>query len=105
MWESIIEVVAKVNGVINGVVWGWPMIILILGTGILITVRTKCMQVRKFGTSLGETIVPTVKSIGKKKKGSNKKENSISQFEAFATCGARDTALPRLAESIAALCG
>ncbi len=85
MWESIIEVVSKVNGVINGVVWGWPMIILILGTGILITVRTKCMQVRKFGMSLGETIVPTVKSIGKKKKGQNKKENSISQFEAFAT--------------------
>ena len=85
MWESIIEVVSKVNGVINGVVWGWPMIILILGTGILITVRTKCMQVRRFGTSLGETIVPTVKSIGKKKKGQNKKENSISQFEAFAT--------------------
>ena len=28
-----------------------------------------------------------------------------SRFEAFATCGARDTALPRLAESIAALCG
>ena len=77
MWKSIVEVVAKVNTAINGVVWGWPMIILILGTGILFTVRTKCMQVRKFGTSLGETIVPAVKSIGKKKQGAAKKENSI----------------------------
>ena len=85
MLQKILDVVAKVNGAINGVVWGWPMIILILGTGILITVRTKCMQVRKFGTSWGETIIPTVKSIGKKKKGVSRKENSISQFEAFAT--------------------
>ena len=84
-WENIIAGIAKVNSFINNLVWGWPMIILILGTGILITVRTKCMQVRKFGTSWGETIIPTVKSIGKKKKGLSKKENSISQFEAFAT--------------------
>ena len=85
MWEKIITWISDVNSVVNGLVWGWPMIILILGTGILITVRTKCMQVRKFGTSCNETIVPTVKSIGKKKKGLSKKENSISQFEAFAT--------------------
>ena len=85
MWEKFIETVAKVNAAVNSVVWGWPMIILILGTGILVTVRTKCMQVRKFGTSWKETIIPTVKSIGKKKKGLSKKENSISQFEAFAT--------------------
>ncbi len=85
MWENVIQGITKVNSFINNIVWGWPMIVLILGTGILITVRTKCMQVRKFGTSWGETIVPTVKSIGKKKKGLSKKENSISQFEAFAT--------------------
>ena len=85
MWDKIIAVVTKVNSAINGVVWGWPMIILILGTGILLTVLTKCMQVGKFGTSLKETILPTIKSIGKKKKNVSKKENSISQFEAFAT--------------------
>ena len=85
MWEKIVAGIAKVNSVVNGVVWGWPMIILILGTGILITVRTRCMQVRKFSTSLNETIVPTVKSIGKKRTGASKKEKSISQFEAFAT--------------------
>ena len=85
MLDKILNVVEKVNTFINELVWGWPMIILILGTGILITVRTKCMQVRKFGTSWGETIIPTVKSIGKKKQGLSKKENSVSQFEAFAT--------------------
>ena len=85
MWESILNGISKVNSFINDLVWGWPMIILILGTGILLTVRTKCMQVRKFGTSLNETIVPTIKGMGKKQKRKEKKENSISQFEAFAT--------------------
>ena len=83
--DKFFDVVAKVNSYINGLVWGWPMIILILGTGILITVRTKVMQVRKFKVSLNETIVPTLKSIGKKQPSKSRKENSISQFEAFAT--------------------
>lgn len=83
--EAFLEAVAKVNAAVNGVVWGWPMIVLILGTGILLTVRTKALQVRKFGTSWGETIIPTMKSMGKKDKAKSKKENSISQFEAFAT--------------------
>ena len=70
--DKILEVIAKVNGAINSVVWGWPMIILILGTGILLTVRTKALQVQKFGTSWGETIIPTVKSIGKKHQSNSK---------------------------------
>lgn len=82
--EKILEVIATINSAINGVVWGWPMIILILGTGIYLTVRTKCLQVRKFGTSWGETIIPTVKSMGKKRT-SIKGEKTISPFEAFAT--------------------
>ena len=83
--EKFFEMVAKINSYVNGIVWGWPMIILILGAGILITIRTKAMQVRKFKVSLNETIVPTLKSIGKKQPSKTRKENSISQFEAFAT--------------------
>ena len=78
---------AQVNDAINGVVWGWPMIILMLGTGIYLTVRTKFLQVRKFHTSWGATIIPTFKSIGKKPSLPTgiKRENSVSPFEAFAT--------------------
>lgn len=83
--DKVLEVIAKVNSAINSVVWGWPMIILILGTGIYLTIRTKLLQVRKFGASWGETIIPTVKTIGKKQKGVQKKENTVSPFEAFAT--------------------
>ncbi len=82
MLDKIMDVVAKVNSAINGVVWGWPMIILILGTGILLSIRTKFLQVRHFGHSMSTTIVPTLKSIGKKRE-EDKEINSISQFEAF----------------------
>ena len=85
MVEKVLQVIEKVNSAINSVVWGWPMIILILGTGILLTVRTKVLQVRKFGTSWGETIIPTVKSMGKKKAKTKSTENTVSPFEAFAT--------------------
>ncbi len=84
--EQFFAIVEKVNSAINGVVWGLPMIVMILGAGILLTIRTKALQVRKFGTSWGETIIPTVKSIGKKHvKGLEAHENSVSPFEAFAT--------------------
>lgn len=83
--DKFFEWVAQVNSVINGIVWGWPMIILILGTGILLTIRTKALQVRKFGLSCKETIVPTMKSIGKKHANKNTGERTISPFEAFAT--------------------
>ena len=83
--EQVLQMIAEVNDFINGIVWGWPMIILILGTGIFITIRTKGMQVRKFGTSLNETIVATFKNVGGKKETSEGGEKAISQFEAFAT--------------------
>ena len=83
MWETIINAIEKANSFLNDIVWGWPVIILILATGLLLSIRTKFLQVRKFKDSLKETIVPTVKSIGKRKDKDNKHENSVSPFEAF----------------------
>lgn len=82
MWDKLIEVITNVNKVVNSVVWGWPMIILILGTGLIITIRTRVMQVHKFKDSIDSTIAPVIKGLGSSKSG-NKKENSVSQFEAF----------------------
>ena len=31
------ELILKINDILNGIVWGWPMLILLLGTGILYT--------------------------------------------------------------------
>ncbi len=76
--EQLTKIITFVN---DNILWGIPLILAILGTGVWLTVRTRFLQVRKFKTSLAETIVPTVKSIGKnsKKKGGG----TISQFEAF----------------------
>ncbi|MBQ7336435.1 MAG: alanine:cation symporter family protein [Clostridia bacterium] len=80
--DAIINAISQANSFINNIVWGWPVIILILGTGLLLSIRTRFLQVRKFGNSLNETIIPTVKSIGKKKE-KKPGSNTVSQFEAF----------------------
>ncbi len=82
MWENIIHAITVANDYVNNIVWGWPVIILILGTGLLLSIRTRFLQLRKFGESINTTIVPAVKSIGKKKK-VDKNAKSVSQFEAF----------------------
>lgn len=84
MWGNIISAIEKANDAVNGVVWGWPVIILILGTGIFLTVRTNFLQVTHFKESLNTTIVPTIKSLGKKKDKDSRLQ-SVSQFEAFST--------------------
>ena len=43
------EMIMKINGFINGIVWGPPILILIVGTGIYFTVRTNCFSIFKLG--------------------------------------------------------
>lgn len=84
MWQSILNGITNITQAVNDVVWGWPVILLILGTGLLLSIRTGFLQVRKFGNSMNTTIIPTIRSIGRKpdrQAGSN----TVSQFEAFAT--------------------
>ena len=80
--DAFLKGVADVNQMINDIVWGWPVIIMILGTGLLLSIRTRFLQVRKFGNSWATTIIPTVKSIGKKKE-KTPGVKTVSQFEAF----------------------
>ena len=47
--ERIMETIVSINGAINSVVWGPPMMILLIGVGILMTIRMKGLQFRKFG--------------------------------------------------------
>ena len=50
------ELIASINSAINGVVWGPPMLILLVGTGILLTCRTAGIQLRKFGYAMKNTL-------------------------------------------------
>lgn len=79
--DKLLEIIGFIN---DNILWGIPLIVALLVTGIILTVRTRAVQVRKFGDSVSSTIVPTIKSMGKKKKGGDGKTKTISQFEAFA---------------------
>lgn len=78
--DALLEVISYIN---DKILWGIPMILAILCTGILITVRTRALQVRKFGKAFSTTIVPTLKGIGKKGDKKSDGTKTISQFEAF----------------------
>ena len=40
----MLDAINSVVNTINGVVWGWPMIILLLGTHVFLTIRTGFIQ-------------------------------------------------------------
>ena len=80
--KKFLEIIANVNGKINNAVWGLPGLILLIGTGILLTCATKFFQVSRWGHWWNKTIIKTVKESGKKKQESSDKK-SISQFQAL----------------------
>ena len=72
------ELIASINGTINGFVWGPPMLILLVGAGILLTCRTAGVQFRKFGYALKNT-------IGKIFKKTDAGEGEVTPFQAVTT--------------------
>ena len=80
--QAIYDVLDWIDG---NILWGIPMLILIIGTGILVSVRTKFFQIRKFGYSLKETMGKTFKLMSSKNKDNLLNEKAISPFEAFCT--------------------
>lgn len=82
MLDKIIDAIEKGNAFLNNIVWGWPVVILILGTGVLLSLRTGFLQLRCFRTAVKETIGETISDM--KKKDKPKDDNSVSPFEAFA---------------------
>lgn len=48
-WKKfMIETIQSINAAVNGFVWGVPAMVCILGVGILLTVRTRFVQFRRF---------------------------------------------------------
>ena len=52
----MIDAIASANGWLNGYVLGWPMIVLLVGTGVLLTVITGGAQFRYLGFALREVL-------------------------------------------------
>ena len=50
MWKYMIETIAAVNQAVNSFIWGIPAMVCIIGVGLLLSVRTGFLQIRKFPT-------------------------------------------------------
>lgn len=81
--EKIFEQISNVNNVINEFVWVKIGLILLIGTGILMTCCTKFFQLSHIAHWWKKTIVSVFKKDGGATKKTDKK--SISQFQALCT--------------------
>ena len=54
--NQTMDLLTRINSAINGVVWGPPMLILLMGCGILMTIRTRGTQFRHFGYAMKNTV-------------------------------------------------
>jgi AGCS family alanine or glycine:cation symporter len=71
------DAIASANSWLNGYVWGWPMIALLVGTGVVLTIVTGAVQFRYLGFALREVLGKiTQKSSG---------AGEVSPFQAVAT--------------------
>ena len=74
----MVNVISNVNSAINGFVWGIPMMVLILGVGVYLSVRCGFPQFCHFAHIMKNT-------LGKAFEKTEKKEGSVSPFKAMCT--------------------
>ena len=80
--EGFLNAVEKVNDAVNGVVWGWPALILLAFVGVLMTVLTKFFQISHIGHWFKNTIGAI---FGDKNVTKHTSDKSISQFQSLCT--------------------
>ncbi|SDK71013.1 amino acid carrier protein [Alkalibacterium thalassium] len=76
--ESFIEQFMGINDVVNDLVWGWPLLFLIVGTGAFVMVRTGFVPITKFGYAMKQTFF---KMFAKEQVG----EGEVTAFQAVST--------------------
>lgn len=80
----MVEMITNVNGAVNSFVWGIPMLVLLVGTGILMTALTKFFQLSHIGHWFKNTIGGIFKDEHITKH-TDKEDQSISQFQSLCT--------------------
>ncbi len=98
--ENFLSKIAEINDVINGFAWGWFAIIMLLGTGLITTVITKCFQV----SHIGHWWKQTIGSMLHKGTRHNKDKGAVSQFQALCTALAATIGTGNIAGVAAAIC-
>ncbi len=97
----MLDKIAEINGSINGVVWGIFGLVLLIGTGIIVTLSTKVFQVSHLGHWWKETIGSLFK---KDVIGHRKEKGTISPFQALCTALAATVGTGNIAGVAAAIC-
>lgn len=72
------EKLLEINGIINEFVWGPPMLLLLVGTGVYFTIKTRFFSIAKLGYVLSNTLMKMFKK-------DTKGEGDISAFQAVST--------------------
>ncbi|MGN0426405.1 MAG: alanine/glycine:cation symporter family protein [Agathobacter sp.] len=98
--EQFIKNITEINNTVNSFAWGWFGLILLLGTGLICTVITKCFQITHFSHWWGKTIGSVLKKDTHKKQD----KGSVSQFQALCTALAATIGTGNIAGVSAAIC-
>ncbi|MBO5248043.1 MAG: alanine:cation symporter family protein [Clostridia bacterium] len=97
----MLDKITEINGSINSVVWGMPGLILLIGTGILMTCVTKWFQI----SHVAHWWKNTIGSLFKKNViGHTKEKGTISPFQALCTALAATVGTGNIAGVAAAIC-
>jgi AGCS family alanine or glycine:cation symporter len=77
-WRDTLETLMSINSFVNNIVWGPPILVLIVGTGLYLSVKTGFFSITKLGYILKNTLL---KMFSKEQKG----EGEVTAFQAVAT--------------------
>ena len=83
-FAGLVDSVTSVNSAVNNFVWGIPMLVLLVGTGILMTVLTRFFQL----SHIGHWFQNTIGGIFRDRhitKHTDKEDKAISQFQSLCT--------------------
>ena len=99
--EALLSKIEELNGAVNGFVWGWVGLILLLGTGLIATLATKVFQVSHLNHWWSNTIGSL---FHKDVIGHTKEKGAISPFQALCTALAATVGTGNIAGVAAAIC-
>jgi len=92
----MIATLERLNSTLNGYVWGWPMIVLLMGTGLLLTFLTGAVQFRRLGFALREVLGKITRRGGG--------QGNVRPFQAVATALASTVGVGNIAGVATAIC-
>ena len=74
----MIQIIEKVNSMVNNFIWGVPAMVCIFGVGLYLSIRTGFLQIRKFPYAIRTT-------IGRIFRKRNASDGALTPFQAVCT--------------------